>query len=143
MNFKPKWYWFPLYLWALVNTLIGVAFMLWGKPQASTWRQGVWVVKVDRIVGGEWVSGQTWGWLVLVKQYRPSLKVHEFVHVWHSLLLGVFFLLSYGVHYLWNRARGLKHDLAYRAIWTERIAYRVQSEFAEGKRPDAWGADGQ
>lgn len=140
---KPKWFWFPLYVWALPPVIVGVVLALWGGWQRSTWTQGVWVVSVKKIAGGEWVAGQTWSWLVLVRDTgeapRKTLLVHEFVHVLHCLFLGVFFYLSYGIHFLWHRMKGVPYQDAYRAIWTERIAYRQQDEFDNGKRPDAWG----
>lgn len=53
------------------------------------------------------------------------------------------FGLAYGGHFLWEM-RKLGWDWkrwadAYRKIFTERIAYRIDDEFKNGVRPDAWG----
>jgi hypothetical protein len=121
-------------------------------------------------------GGQTFGCPLIAYasvaawNYRPT-RLHERVHVIHSaivstvavlvtvpllftggwwLLLAVAlwfaFGISYGVHYVWGRLRGLGHDVAYRRIWTERIAYRLDEPYrADGIRhndpPDGvWGS---
>ncbi len=137
----PTWRAAPLYLWALPNVLIGLLILLYAGPMLWKWHSGALVVYVKRLPGGKWVEGQTHGWLVLLKDPgNPSLRVHEFVHVKQQLLLGVFFYLWYGAEYVAHRMRGLKHSEAYRAIYFERVAYRVQSEFKAGQRPGAWGS---
>jgi len=137
----PTWLAAPLYLWALVNTLIGLGFALWGKPMHARWVSGALVIQVKRIAGGKWVMGQTHGCVVLTRERsNPRLLVHEFVHVKQQLVLGLIFYLIYGGDYTINRGRGLKHSEAYREIWFEKVAYRVQSEFTAGMRPGAWGS---
>jgi len=140
----PTWLAAPLYLWALLNTLIGLGLALWGGPISWKWYHGALVIQVKRITGGEWVQGQTHGCVVLVKRStgRVSrwLLVHEFVHVKQQLVLGPLFYPLYGGMYLGHRARGLNHRDAYRAIWFEKVAYQVQAGFEAGKRLGAWGS---
>lgn len=137
----PTWLAAPLYLWALLNTLIGLGLALWGKPLHWRWVHGALVIQVKRIAGGEWVAGQTHGCVVLIRERgNPELLVHEFVHVKQQLVLGPIFYPIYGGNYLGHRMRGLKPREAYRAIYFEKVAYQIQSEFTAGKRSDAWGS---
>ncbi|KKN75939.1 hypothetical protein LCGC14_0374960 [marine sediment metagenome] len=136
----PTWLAAPLYLWSLPNALLGLVLALWAGPIGWKWHQGALVITVQRVPGGEWINGQTHSWVVLVEEDKASVRVHEFVHVKQRLVLGPLFLPLYGGNYLINRARGMSHADAYRAIWFEVVAYRVQKEFEEGKRSDAWGS---
>ena len=136
----PTWLAAPLYLWSLPNALLGLVLAVWAGPKSWKWYHGALVIKVQRVPGGEWINGQTHSWVVLVEEDVASVRVHEFVHVKQRLVLGPTFLPIYGGMYLGHRMRGLKHSDAYRAIWFEKVAYRVQSEFEAGKRSDAWGS---
>ena len=142
MKGRPRWFWFPLYAWASLNALIGLALLPYCRPRDSYILDGVWIINCDRLVGGEWVDGQTWGPIVLIKKgnARQSLLVHEFAHVLHSLILGPLFLIGYGGHYAINRVRGMKHRDAYRGIWSEKLARMVAEEFESGARPNPWGS---
>jgi hypothetical protein len=65
-----------------------------------------------------------------------ALLRHEMVHVRQMERLGVlWFLLRYVAEYVRNRARGLGHDAAYRAISFEREAF-------EAERPGAGAGAG-
>lgn len=52
------------------------------------------------------------------------------------------FAISYGAHFMWEWAKlGFKRwREAYMKIWAERRAYRIDDEYEQGKRPEAWGA---
>jgi hypothetical protein len=61
---------------------------------------------------------------------------------------GPFFILAYVFHFLWLYAFPPSEPKdkprwrrAYYKVWSERIAYRTQDEFREGKRPGAWGSN--
>lgn len=125
---------------------------IWGRPGGQSW--GIRVI---------WYNTH-WD-----RDYAP-LRVHERVHTQHgewvnaaahavlvplALLYGgdwywlgavalgqAAFGISYGVHFFYEWAKMGFGDWqpAYRKIWTERIAYRVDDEFEKGQRPDAWGA---
>lgn len=112
-------------------------------------------------------AGQCWGTIAMVfssPEYfeRRVIAVHERVHALHGIwlnaigcalfttlgflvwwpiaLLGPFtFAFAYGGHFLIQYVRKRKFWPAYLAIWSEKIAYRVDDEFEQGKRPGAWG----
>jgi len=129
----------------------GKAFTrIWGRPGGQSW--GVRCV---------WYSSRH-------NQASASLRVHERVHALHGewvnaaahlalvpagLALGgwwipasilvaqLAFAIAYVGHFLYHwmlTGFGPWYD-AYRLIWSERIAYRIQDEFENGTRPDAWG----
>lgn len=130
----------PLYLWSILNALLGLVLAVWAGPVGWKWHSGALVIKVKRVPGGEWITGQTHSWVVLVENDLASLRVHEFVHVKQRLVLGPLFLPMYGGNYLINRAHGMNHADAYKEIWFEVVARQVASEFKAGQRPDAWGS---
>lgn len=148
------------YLWALPATLVGLVLTFAvGRPVEFAWFDGVIEVVPKRILGGGWISGQTWGWLVMYADHaarrRRPIRVHERKHVRDNFWMGVFFYLVYGVNYLINRCRRSKlvgegnliamstrmgHQEAYRALWQEKRAYGWQDLFEQGRVPLAWGA---
>jgi len=144
----PRWWVAPLYVWAFVqirSPLWGLVLAWWGnhwRLPRPTWHQGAWVIVVDRLVGGEWISGQTFGCVVLIRDGKDSLRlrIHEFRHVWHNLIFGPFFYPLYVGAYLIGRARGLNHKAAYKAILFERDACGHVSRWTVGQRKDTWGA---
>ena len=90
------------------------------------------------------MGAQTYGWVIFYRdsamESRGDLAVHERVHVAQAMIGGVFFLLAYGLHFLWLWAMGGEQwKNAYYLVWAERQAYRVGGEYDKGKRPEAWG----
>ena len=99
---SPKWrYFFPGYLWCLLNVLIGLGICLLGGAHGFAWRDGCLTARQKRLPGG--ALAQTWGWLILYKADDPrseSIDKHERVHVVQSFLLGPLFLLLYPAFFL-------------------------------------------
>lgn len=112
---------------------------IWGEPEGQTFG--------CPLIG--YASERSWN-------YRPY-RLHERVHVIHSAIVSTIgvalslilvwlggwfwvgavalwflFGITYGAHYAWGRLRGLKHDKAYRRIWTERVAYRLDAPYRLG-----------
>lgn len=134
------------YLWALPVTLVG--FLLWvaGGPKKIRWSEGCIEAIPGRIFGVGSISGQTWGWLILYRDQeawdRIPLRVHERVHVLHTLILGVLFLPAYGAHFMWNMyALGLGYQDSYLRIWSERYAYRIQAKYTHRKLAERYWGD--
>lgn len=134
------------YLFAVPNTMIGLALCRWYAPASWHWADGcLEVVATRTLVGGRWVAAQTFGWFIVYRDVdawtNASLRVHERVHVRHALWMGPLFLLAYVGHWLYLLARLRDWRKAYRQVWSERIAYRVQREYADGQRPGEWGSE--
>lgn len=127
---------------------------IWGSPGAQSW--GCRINWFNTTLGlnlaslrvherihtkhGEWVNGLAH--LILVP---PAYLLLSGWWVFGAVILAqLAFGISYLAHFLWEwRKEGFKMEdwyPAYRRIWTERIAYRVQAEFEAGKHPDAWGS---
>lgn len=137
---------FPGYVWSLPNSLIGLVLLAtWYWPRSIAWRDGCLEVVTRRtLIGGPWVGAQTYGWVIFYRdsnmQSRGDLAVHERVHVAQAMVGGVFFLLAYGLHFLWLWAiGGVQWKEAYYRVWAEVQAYRIDDEYGQGKRPGAWG----
>lgn len=143
------------YLWALPHTLIGLLLVPLYRPTRVRWSEGCLEMIAGtshgrtRIFGKPWA--QTHGWLIFYAGEEwwseRSLRVHERVHVTHGFIGGPFYVLSYILHFAWLFAftpttpvGKPRWKRAYLKVWSERIAYRTQDEFADGKRPDAWGS---
>lgn len=117
---------------------------IWGRPEGQCW--GTLAIVFDSDIHHEW----------------RVIAVHERVHALHGIwlnaagtavftplgiwvwwplaLLGpLTFALAYGGHFLIEFARKRSFWPAYFAIWSERIAYRIDDEFERGLRPEAWG----
>ena len=142
---SKHWRYFILgYIWALPNTLIGLALLAtWYFPRSVAWRDGCLEVIPRRLlIGGPWVGAQTWGWVIFSRdtnqESRGDLMVHERVHVVQAFIGGPFFMLAYAVHFLYRRAT-MEYHRAYRGIIFEVQAYQVGDDYEAGNRPDAWG----
>lgn len=126
---------------------------IWGRPGAQSWGcRVVWfnttlglnyaalrVHERIHILHAEWVNADAHAILVpLAWMYLGGWWVVA------AIVLSQFaFAISYGIHFMveWGRGGFNKNWVpAYMRIWTERIAYRVQEEFENGKHKDAWGA---
>lgn len=126
---------------------------IWGRPGAQSW--GCRVNWFNTTLGlneaslrvherihtkhGEWVNGAAHAILVpLAYMYLGGWWI-----LWAVLLAQAAFGISYGLHFMFEWAKdGFDKDWvpAYKRIYTERIAYRVEAEFEDGKHQDAWGA---
>ena len=182
-----RWYFYLLYPFTALNTLVALLQFLVYRPVKWRWRAGC----VEMIAGtfernGEQVT-RIWGRPAAQSLGCPviyfanerdiedeGLGVHERVHTyqgvvinaqatcllwpllftvwfdmpghlwWPLLALGpAGFGIVYGGHFLWEwMISGFgAWQVAYRRIWAERIAHRIQGEFNEGKRPGAWGGE--
>jgi len=151
-------------LWILPLTLAGAVLALIYVPIGVRWSDGLLEIRTLWIIGSP--GAQTIGLIMFYtdpeERDRPRLRVHERVHVIQSMLWSPFafapaWLLHWAVNvmivrpkpedypdYLPMRDRhGNPEPLwwrAYAAICWERQAYRIDHEFAEGKRPGAWGS---
>lgn len=143
---KPAWWWlWAGYVNALPHTIKGFVFALIYGAGDFEWRDGV----LTCVAGGDiWGTdgAQTHGWLTIyeteAQRQRADLRVHEADHVRWSMMLGLIYLIAYVVMFFaaWARHPLSGWAAAYRAIWFERRAFRIQAEFRAGKRPNAWGA---
>jgi len=138
------------YIWSFPNTLIGFVLLAFYRWNHIEWRDGCLevIIKRDSLIGGKWVGGQTFGWLIFYKNERNknsgSLNVHERVHVRQGLIGGPLFLLAYGLDFLWQWGFGLSTDWnsAYFNISYEQTAYDIQDRYASSKLPEQktfWG----
>jgi len=145
------------YVWAAFNTLIGLLLaVVFYRACTFRWSDGCLEAvggtfrragkTVSRIWGRPYA--QTWGWLIIYdslghRAVRP-LRVHERVHVIQSMVAGPLFTPLYSLHFLVEWARegfAFAHWRdAYRRIWAERMAYRIEDEYRRGLRPTVWGA---
>lgn len=141
------------YVWSLPQLLLlGLPLALIYRAHSWRWNDGcLEAIGGDRIWGRP--GAQTHGWLIFYRdeQQRRSkgLRVHERVHVLQAFVGGPLYTLSYGLHWLWlfafpPRASGPvtrpRWQRAYYGVWAERQAYRIQREYVDGKRPEAWGS---
>ncbi|UCC74950.1 MAG: hypothetical protein JSV86_10490 [Gemmatimonadota bacterium] len=147
------------YVWAAFNTLIGLLLaVVFYRARGFRWSDGCLEAvggsfqrdgkTVTRIWGRP--GAQTWGWFIVYRTEahvaKAPLRVHERVHVAQGMVGGPLFLLAYGLHFLiefaWTaRFRPSRWYDAYRRVWAERMAYRIEDEFRRGLRPNAWGAN--
>jgi hypothetical protein len=123
-----------LYLWALPNTAIGLVLLCTLYfPERILWVDGALEVVPlrRRLIGGPWVGGQTFGWVIFYRDIWAQMDVelarHERVHVRDGLIGGPFFLVAYVALFAWEWGkRGFRPSRwqeAYRANWFERRAY--------------------
>lgn len=143
------WYYF-LYPLALFHTLLGLIVALVYSPTNWRWSDGcIEAIAEDRIWGKP--GAQTWGFLIYYRneeaREHERLRVHERVHVMQGIAGSVFFMAAYGLHWLWCfifPPDGFEYQprwyRAYRGVWAEKQAYRIDGEFARGERPGAWGS---
>ena len=99
------------YLWALPHTLLGALLLLtWYLPKTLRWRDGALEVVVRRryLIGGKWVGGQTWGWIIFFRdvdqQKRRGLQHHERVHVKQALIGGPYYAFAWLFWFVTNWA---------------------------------------
>jgi len=133
------------YLWAAPATLIGVLIALvYNRPRSWHWSDGCLEIECARLPGGRDVAAQTHGWCVAFRVGRRTdlpLRVHEREHVSQFLIFGLLFYPVYGIDFAYQLVvTGGDFWKAYRRVWFERVAYKLQAEFEKGERPDAWGA---
>lgn len=131
------------YAWSLPNSLIGFVLMVtWYLPKSVRWKDGALEVVIRRksLIGGEWVGAQTYGWVIFCKNEkqrdRPDLAVHERVHVRDAMVFGIFFLLMYGLCFLyeWRKLDFENWTEAYRSNWWEARAYAAEDEYEQNKK---------
>ncbi|MGB3617237.1 MAG: hypothetical protein WBA12_03905 [Catalinimonas sp.] len=87
------------------------------------------------------VGGMALWPLILTRGRRPSARLlnHERIHLRQEWELGVGpFYVWYFAEYAYHRARGLRHDAAYRAISFEREAYAHEADFTYLHRRPLW-----
>lgn len=145
----------PGYIWSLPLTVVGLIFALVYVPRSVRWSRGCVEVVPLWILGNP--DAQTWGWLIFyrsrVARAEGDLRVHERVHVVQAFWGGMFFAAAYGAHWLWlflfdppervgalDLAGEARWYRAYRGVYFEKVAYRVQAEYRQGLRPGAWGS---
>lgn len=151
---SPRWrYFFPGYVWALPNTLIGLVLLCtWYFPRRIAWRDGCLEVIPHRsLIGAPWVGAQTWGWVIFARDEdqaaRADLMVHERVHVVQAFVLGPIFLLAWGLHWIWRWVvllwrfglGGEEWKDAYYGVWAEKMAYKVGDACEQDGCDGAWG----
>lgn len=128
-------------------TLIGLILCVYYWPRSFRFNAGCIEIlpkKGRSLIGGEWIAAQTFGFFIAYNDGKARgagrIRVHERVHVWQSLMWGPLFPLMYGGHwvYLWIKAGFKGWQKAYYSIWAEKTAYRVDKEWSQGKRGDAW-----
>jgi len=156
---RPAWWWRWFgYVLATPNTLIGVLLALWYRSHSWRWSAGCIECIGGRKDGRTRIWGkpgaQTHGWLIVYagarRRARSDLRVHERVHVAQAMVGSLAYLAAYGLHFAWRYVRNAAYAewpstiprwrRAYRGICFEEQAYRIEAEFAAGKRPNAWGA---
>lgn len=143
-----KWhrYYLPLVPFTVLNVLASLLLAIPYGVERWRWKAGCLELIAKRPMIGNpgaqslgcnviwYASERAWDW--------PPLRVHERCHVIQGILgLGIPFGISYGLHFLWRWALsgfGPWHT-AYREIWAEKQAYKVQEEYQRGQRPGAWG----
>lgn len=138
------------YVWAFPQTLIGLLVAIYYWPSQWRWSQGCLEAVAREKKNGDTSmfgqpAGQTWGWLIFYSdsshmQFHSGLRVHERVHVYQAFIGGPLFTLAYALHWLilMPMCKFNWYD-AYMKVWAERMAYRIQREFRDGRRPNAWG----
>jgi len=145
---NPLWKWYlPGYVMLSLHTFLGFLLSLvYYRATNWVWHGGYWTCIPRRaLIGGKWVGAQTWGNIIFCRderqRSRQDLMVHEVVHVAQGMWLGPLAMLLYGLHFLVLLPFSKDWKAAYYKIWAEKMAYRIQDEFKEGKRPGAWGSN--
>ncbi len=150
-----RWHWPYLLLvpFTLPNILASLLLALPYGVEQWRWHAGcLEIVAKRRKDGGTRIWGQPSGqslgcpviWYASTAAWdSASLRVHERCHVIQGILgLGIPFGLAYGLHffYHWSIKGFGPWKPAYRKIFAEKQAYRIQDEYRSGHRPGAWGA---
>ena len=81
---------------------------------------------------------------------RRGLRVHERLHIIQEILFGIFYLVTYGLsflfnyfvlaNFLWKHEEAPKWYRAYLRIPWEIWAFKKEHRFEAGEIPDAWGS---
>lgn len=126
---------------------------IWGQPGGQSWgirviwyrnesqwdRADLRVHERVHILQGEMINALAHLLLVPIGIYHGPGWVIAAV-----LLSQAAFALAYFGHFLfeWRHERFQRKNWhpAYLRTWAERMAYRIQAEFKDGQRPQAWGA---
>jgi hypothetical protein len=74
--------------------------LIWYRPSNWRWSQGCLEVSAERILGNPWA--QTHGWLIVYRVGRndSEIRVHERCHVVQGFIGGPFYVLAYGLVFL-------------------------------------------
>jgi hypothetical protein len=92
-------------------------------------------------------GAQTHGWIIYYastkKRDDEGIRVHERVHVTQGMIGGPFYVVAYVGHWLWllvfppaaRTPDEPRWHRAYRGIWAEKMAYRIQAEHAASHGP--------
>ena len=148
-----RWWYLLLVPFTLLNVLASLLLAIPYGVERVRWSRGCLEIMAKRRADGR---TRIWGqpgaqslgcpviWYASERAWADAgLRVHERCHVVQGILgLGIPFGLAYGLHFLWEWALvgfGAWRP-AYRRIWAERQAYRIQDEFEAGQREGAWGA---
>lgn len=141
MNRRWKWF-LPGYLLALPGTLFGLLMFIWYQPSSVKFVDGCIeaIPRKNLLIGGRWVGGQTFGNVIFFRdkesQNSVRLRVHERVHTWQAMVLTwPLFMLLYGIHFLVLLPREDNWVAAYRKIFAEKQAYRIDADYSD----NAWG----
>lgn len=143
---KFRWWYWLLVPFTLPNVVVSLLLVLPYGVRAWRWKAGCLELVAKRPLFGR-PAAQSLGCNVIwyatdTVWHNPGLRVHERCHTIQGILcLGAPFGLAYGLHLLWEWTKLGFGDWypAYRRIWAERQAYRVQGEYLDGLRPGAWG----
>lgn len=142
---SPRWRWFLIgYVWALPVTLIGLALAAFYRCGSYRWIGGVLTCVSPRPMWGK-PAGQTLGWISMysdeTERGRDYMRVHEYVHVWQTFVLGPLWLVLYGLFFVAEYVvmGGGDWKPAYRKNPFEAQAYAREDAFIADKRP-RWGS---
>lgn len=107
-------------LWALPGSVVGLILAIFLKPTGVFWLDGTLIIDVRRLFPG-WAKAQTWGWVILVREYSARLIAHERIHVRHSMKWGPLLAIAYPLATLFAMMAGghYYHDNVF-----EIVAYR-------------------
>lgn len=138
------------YLWSLPHTIIGVLLALLYRSRSWRWSDGALEVVAGEIVRDGRHKTRIWGRPAAVthgcliiyasadrRETDAGLRVHERVHVTQGMIGGPLYVVAYVGHWLWllvfppapHRPDEPRWKRAYRGIWAERMAYRIQDEY--------------
>lgn len=129
------WVILALALWLGPTIVPGLVllFTVYRPESYSVSRTGVdTVVRRGRLIGGDWIGGQSFGWFRFYKnrtqRQRKDLVKHETRHTWQALIPG--FPLWYGLGFVYQWAKRGFRDWreAYRANWWEADARRAAGQ---------------